>query len=100
MTIQEWQGLAAGWDNSPYGSGPVPHSRYVMIGSGEFSFDPSLTNSVRNDWSFITLTVILTQASVVWVVDEVVAVSARRVGARSNLLPAQLYTTTVCFCLV
>merc|ERR1712216_164261 len=45
MTIQEWQGLAAGWDDSPYGSGPVPHSRYVMIGSGEFSFDPSLTNS-------------------------------------------------------
>lgn len=46
MSIQEWQGLAAGWDDSPYGSGPVPHSRYVMIGGGEFSFDPSLTSSV------------------------------------------------------
>ena len=52
MTIQEWQGLAAGWDDSPYGSGPVPHSRYVMIGSGEFSFDPSLTDSVRHDLRF------------------------------------------------
>ena len=51
MTIQEWQGLAAGWDDSPYGSGPVPHSRYVMIGSGEFSFDPSLTDSVRHELS-------------------------------------------------
>ena len=49
MSIQEWQGLAAGWDDSPYGSGPVPHSRYVMIGGGEFSFDPSLTSSVTDN---------------------------------------------------
>eukprot|EP01052_Picozoa_sp_SAG31_P025006 SAG31_NODE_2165_length_6281_cov_2.028308_6_plen_243_part_00 len=29
VTVQNWQGLNAGMDNTKYGSGPVPHSRCV-----------------------------------------------------------------------
>ena len=47
VSVQQLQGLFAAYDNSQYGSGPVPHSRYVMIrvtdGTNEFSFDPSLS---------------------------------------------------------
>ena len=48
VSLQQWQGLFAGYSDSPYGSGPVPHSRYVMIvvdSDGGFSFDPSLSTT-------------------------------------------------------
>ena len=44
VNLQEWQGLNGGYDSSTFGSGPVPHSRYMVIqGQGDFEFDLSLS---------------------------------------------------------
>ena len=38
-----WQNLHGAYDRTKYGSGPVPHSRYIVnAGASPFTFDPSL----------------------------------------------------------
>jgi hypothetical protein len=42
VTIMNWQGLHAGTGCDEFGSGPVPHSCYIVNnGAQEFTFDPS-----------------------------------------------------------